>query len=62
MMHKLMADYPDLDNLAGGNLDSFRQAVPDALGALQYEWQLPIKQGDSYLDGDVDGETCEGLR
>lgn len=62
MMHKLIADHPDLKNLAAGNLDSFRQAVPDALGALQYEWQLSIKQGDNYLDGDVDGEACEGLR
>lgn len=30
MMHKLMADHPDLENLAAGNLDSFRPAVPDA--------------------------------
>ena len=30
MMHKLMADHPDLKNLAAGNLDSFRPAVPDA--------------------------------
>lgn len=30
MMHKLMADHPDLENLAAGNLDSFRPAVPHA--------------------------------
>ena len=30
MMHKLMADNPNLDDLAAGNLTSFRPAVPDA--------------------------------
>ncbi len=30
MMHKLMADHPDLENRAAGNLDSFRPAVPHA--------------------------------
>ena len=29
-MHKLMADNPNLDDLAAGNLTSFRPAVPDA--------------------------------
>jgi 2,3-dihydro-2,3-dihydroxybenzoate dehydrogenase len=30
MMHKLMADNPNLDDLAAGSLTSFRPAVPDA--------------------------------
>jgi 2,3-dihydro-2,3-dihydroxybenzoate dehydrogenase len=30
MLHKLMADHPNLDDLATGSLSSFRPAVPDA--------------------------------
>ena len=30
MAYKLMADRPDLENFAAGNLGSFRPAVPDA--------------------------------
>jgi 2,3-dihydro-2,3-dihydroxybenzoate dehydrogenase len=65
MLRQLMADHPNLDDLATGNLKSFRPAVPDAhvgrpdqvaaaVAFLLSPDSAHIAFHDLYLDG---GET-----
>jgi 2,3-dihydro-2,3-dihydroxybenzoate dehydrogenase len=65
MMHKLMADHPNLDDLAAGSLTSFRPAIPDshvgrpeqvaaATAFLLSSDSAHIAFHDLYIDG---GET-----